>query len=167
MVAASAAKLKNAAIGRIQRRPKRILIIDVISQAERDGVFSHRSRGTDKDAKGVHRHYRVDRRDDRRDAGQAIHDQLEAGVGRGRRANNNVEIEISSMVVEPSVAIVARVIDDDGQSANSDRAEAIDCVVDKGSSADRRHRFADAIPISPQAAPEARGDDAPMKVRRS
>ena len=67
-----------------------------------------------------------------------------------------------AMVVEPSVAIVARFIDDDGQSANSDRAEAIDCVVDKGSSADRRHRFADAIPISPQAAPEARGDDAPM-----
>ena len=34
-------------------------------------------------------------------------------------------------------AIVARLIDDDGQSANSDRAEAIEGVVDKGSSADR------------------------------
>ena len=164
---APAAKLENAAVSGVQSRPERIFVIDKIRQGERDGVFSHLGRGTDKDAKIVHRHYRVDRRDDSRAAGQAIDDQLKAGVGRGRRPNDNVEIEICGMVVEPSVAIVARIIDDDGQSANSDRAEAIDCVVDKGSSADRRHRFADAITISPQAAPEARGDDAPMKVRRS
>ena len=50
---------------------------------------------------------------------------------------------------------------------NTGGAEAIEGVVDEGSSGDRRHRFADAIPVGPQAAPMAGGDDAPLEDGRS
>src|SRR5450755_1877586 len=69
------------------------------------------------------------------------------------------------MVAEPLPAIVARVIDDDSQSANTDGAKAVKGVGDKESSGDRHHRFANAIPVRPQAAPIAGGDDTSLEDR--
>jgi hypothetical protein len=64
------------------------------------------------------------------------------------------------VVAKPVPAIVAPLVDNDGRFANADRAKAIKSVADQGLPADRRHRFTDAIAVSPQACPMTRGDNA-------
>ena len=86
-----------------------------------------------------------------------------AGVRRRRRANDHVEIEISGMAFEPLPAVVAGLVDDDRQSANADRAEAIESVIDQRTSSDRHHWLADAKPVRTQAASLACGNDASLQ----
>jgi hypothetical protein len=69
------------------------------------------------------------------------------------------------MAKKPLPAIVARIIDDDGQLTNPDSAEAIEGQVDQGTSSDRYHRFTDSIPVGSQTAPLASSDDASLEDR--
>ena len=103
--------------------------------------------------KGVGRHDRIDRRDERRRAGEPGRDEPEARVGRRGRAHDHVEIEIAAVVAEPLPAIVAVFVDDDRHLANADRAKPVKRVVDQRSPADRRHRLADAIAVGPSRVP--------------
>ena len=131
----------------IQRRPQRIVVIDMIGQAEHDRVIRKAGGRVDKMLKCVDRHNRVDRRDDRGSAGKPSGDELKARVGRRGRAHDQVEIKTLTVLAEPSPAIVALFVDDDGHSVDANRAKTIKGVLDQGPSADWRHRLADAIAI--------------------
>ena len=116
--------------------------------------------------KGACRHDRVDGRDERRSAGEPVGDNLKTRVRRRGRAHDQVEIKILTVLAEPAPAIVAVFVDDHGRTANADRAKAIKRMADQGLSADRRHRLADAIAVSPEARPMTGGDDASAERER-
>ena len=80
MAAFFAAEPPNAAVRAIQRRPERIFVVDMISQAEHDRVPGKPGGRLHENAKVVDRHDRVDCRDHRRRVGEPAGDELEAGV---------------------------------------------------------------------------------------
>ena len=80
MAALVAAEPKNAPV-LVESRPQRIVVVDVISQAEHDRVIREARGEADEMLKGVGRHDRVDRRDERRSAGKPGGDDLKARVG--------------------------------------------------------------------------------------
>src|SRR5260370_37809320 len=138
----------------------------MMGQAERNGISCEAGCRSYESAKVAHWHNGVDRRDHRRSADESVGDNLEARVGRRRRAHDQVEIEIRGMVAEPLPAIIAGVVDDDGQSSDPDNPKAVKRQVDERAAGDRHHRLADAIagvppsgPMSPAA--ECCPDDAP------
>src|SRR6516162_5661664 len=121
----AAAEPSNSAFGGIQRGPQRIFSVDMVAQAERNDISCEACCGFYKAAKVAGWHNGVDCRDYCRRADESVRHNLEARVGRRRRAHNQVEFEISDMVAEPLPAIIARVVDNDGQSPDSNSPEAI------------------------------------------
>src|SRR5262245_43398348 len=69
------------------------------------------------------------------------------------------------MVAQPLPAIIACFVDDDGQSTDPDRPEAIKRKVDQRAAGNRNHRLADAIAVGPQARSMSSGDDAALDRR--
>ena len=159
MTASIAAEPKNAPVF-VQSRPQRILVVDMSGQAEHDRVVRKRGGRVDKMLERVDRHDCVDRRDQSRRAGEPLSDKRKAGVGRRGRADDHVEIKTLAVITEPSPAIVALFVDDDGRLTNADGAKAIERVFDQRPPADRSHRLADAIAVGAQPCPMAGGDNA-------
>ena len=97
--------------------------------------------------KGVEGHNRVDRCDNRGGAHKPSSDELKARVGRRSRADDQVEIKTPTVLAEPSPAIVALFVDDDGHPVDANRPKTTKGVLDQGPSANWRHRLADAIAV--------------------
>src|ERR1700734_189390 len=112
------------------------------------------------------RHDRIDCRDERRSAGKPGGDDLKARVRRRSRAHDEVEIQVAAVIVKPMPTIIAAFVDDNGRLVNADRAKPVKGVANQGPPADRRHRFADAITVRPQASPVAGRDDSPAQDKR-
>ncbi len=166
MGAVAATEPPNAAVRRIQGGPQRVLVVDMIRQAERDRLLCTLGRRAHKGAKVADRHDGVDRRDHGRRPGKVVGDHPEARVRRGGGAHDQIEIEIAAMFAQPLPAIVAGVVDDDGQSANSRSPEAIERQVDQRAAGDRHHRLAHAVAIGAQARPLPCRDDASLDPTR-
>ena len=132
----TSAKAQDAAIRSVERRPERIVVVDMAGEAEHCRV-GRKARGrAHKMAEVGDRHDRIDRRDQRRPTGQPGGDQLKARVRRGRRAHDHVEVKILPVVVEPLPAIVALFVDDDRDSVNAHGAKTFEGVVDQGPAGD-------------------------------
>src|SRR4029077_5425533 len=100
--------------------------------------------------KGLCRHDRIDRRDERRSAGKPGGDDLKASVRRRRRAHYEIEIQVATVIAEPMPTIIAAFVDDDGRLVNADGAKPVKGMADQGPAADRRHWLADAITVRAQ-----------------
>src|SRR5215831_11585159 len=109
----------------------------MMREAERDGVAGNVCCRLDKCAKGAFGHEGIYGRDHCRRTEEPIGEDLEARVGRRRRAHDQVDIEISRVVAQPLPAIITCVVDDDTQSTDPGSSKAIKRSLDEWASANR------------------------------
>src|SRR5262245_5468820 len=155
--------LTNAAVQRVQRDPQWILVVDMLGQAEHHRVLRKARGGFYNKFEIITRPDQVHGSDYRRGIAQPACDKPEGRVGRRCPAHNQVQLEIAGVAFKPLTAIVARVVDNDSQTANADGAEAIESVIDKRAPFDRHHRLADAIAVRAQPTSLAGGNDAALE----
>src|SRR5690242_17447600 len=165
MAAAVSAKLPDPTIGRIEGHPQRIFVIDVIGDPKNYGAAGKAGGGHYISAEILTRHDAIDCRDHHWRTGQAVGNELKAGVGRGGRAHDQIEIQIAAVSSKPSSAIVTLAVDEDCQSADAHSTKAIEGMLYEGASGYSHHWLAVAIAICAQAAAGAGRDDAALLDR--
>ena len=159
------AELSYAAVGRVEGRPQWIFVIDVIGQPKNHGAAGKPGGGHYKGAEILSRHDAIDCRNHRWRMVQTVGDELEAGIGRGGRAHDQIQIQIAAMSSKPSSAIVTLIVDEDCQSADAHSTKAIEGMLYEGASGYSHHWLAVAIAIRAQAAASAGRNDAALLDR--